>query len=114
MKMVGDFNIVENGQIGKQPDVLKGSGNTALRHFVRFQSDQALAVKQHLTGGRFIYACHQVERGRFACAVRADQSDQLTFVDFDVEVGDSFQSAELFGQFIYFQQRHAVHLPGFD
>ena len=100
--MIGDLDIVQDRQVGKQADVLEGPGDAPLRDLIGFEADQAFAVELHLAGSRFIDAGHQVEGGGLAGAVRADQADQLALVDFHIEVGDRFQAAELFGQLIDF------------
>ena len=102
VEMIGDLDIVQDRQVGEQPDVLEGPGDAPLRDLVGFETDQAFAVELHLARCRFIDAGHQVESGGLAGAVRADQADQLALVDFHIEVGDRFQTAELFGQLIDF------------
>jgi len=102
MEVIGDLDIVQDRQVGEQPNVLEGAGDAPLRDLVGFEPDQAFPVELHLAGRRFIDAGHQVEGGGFAGAVGADQADQLALVDFHVEVGDRFQPAKLFGQLIDF------------
>ena len=115
--MHGHLDIFQGGHVLEQADVLESPGKAHLcdavwlhaadlRHLsIHIQFDAALAG--------LIDAGEQVEQCRLAGAVRADQTDQLMFVDFHADVRDGTQTAEVFRQMLYAKQAHSFSPPFF-
>ena len=56
--------------------------------------------KEHLTVGRLIHAGYAVEGCRLACAVWADQCNDLTLVNFKGQIVNGNDTAELHGYIV--------------
>jgi len=73
---------------------------------VRRRAQQALAVEDDLPAVRAIQTRDQVEHRRLACAVRADQADDLPFLHAERDVIDREDAAEAAADVADVQERH--------
>ncbi|MPM42912.1 hypothetical protein SDC9_89584 [bioreactor metagenome] len=101
-----DQYIIENRQFLEETDVLECTRQAEVRNFIR-----CFPVQEHLfiidlqfdrSCCRDVDARQQVEEGRFASTIRADQTDQFIFFDHKIDIGYCSQTAEIFRQFFYF------------
>ena len=77
--------------------------------FRRRWSAQLLAVgDEDFAGGRPIDAGEDVEHGGFSGAVGADEADKLAGEQFEVEIIDRLEAAELHGHVPHHQQRGGI------
>ena len=93
-----DQDVVDHRQVLKEPDVLEGA-----RHARPVDLDGAHplgvpAVDEDLAAGGLVDLGQQVEDGRLARAVRADEAADLGAADGEVEVVDGGQPAEFDAQ----------------
>ena len=72
MEVIRNLNIIQHRHVTEQTNVLEGSGNPLLSNLIRFQTDNALSVKNDFPFGRFVYAGQQVKGRGFASSVWAD------------------------------------------
>ena len=96
--MQTDLDVVQNGHIRKQTDILEGSGNAQLVDLVYRHSLDVDAVDQHGAAGGLIDAGEQIENGGLARAVGADQAGNFGGADGNVEAVHSRQAAEVDAQ----------------
>ena len=67
--------------------------------------------EEDASGGGSKNRAYEVEQGRFAGAVRADETANLALLDFQAHVVDGGEAAETLGDVVDFQQRaHDNHL----
>ena len=90
------LNIILNRQIGKQTDILEGTGDTHAVYLRGILSRGIDAVEQDGSVCRLIYLCEQVENGGLSCAVRSDKSCDLGSADDEVKVVYRHESPELY------------------
>ena len=96
--MKADLDVIQNGHIRKQADILEGSGNAQLVDLVYRHSLDVDAVDQHGAAGGLIDAGEQIENGGLARAVGADQAGDLGGADGNVEAVHSRQAAKVDAQ----------------
>ena len=109
--------IVQNRHVIEQTDVLEGTGHAGLADQVRALAGDILAVQDDIAFGGGIHTGEHVEYGGLTGAVGADQTVQMTFLDFQVKLCNRLQAAEGNAQVAYFQQCHhctsLALVPGF-
>ena len=86
MRMIGDFHIIEHAEFGKQADILERPRYAALRDLIRFQAEETLAIKINCPCRRLVDPGQQVKCRRLACTIRANQSDELSFIDIYIKI----------------------------
>src|SRR4030042_615844 len=101
-----DQHILESGHVAEETDILEGPPQSQRSGAIGTQAANLLAFQQHLTRRRLVNAGYHVEKGRLACAVRADQACDHAFLDIEVEVAQRCQAAKLLTDSSSFQQRH--------
>src|ERR1019366_6541610 len=89
-----DHHVLERRHLGEEADVLKGTGDARLCHFVYRARLVWLAAELEGARVRRVETGENVEEGRLACAVGADQAVDLAFLDRDADVGERLQAAE--------------------
>ena len=120
-------NIFKYGELGKQAYILEGTRDPLIGDLVR-RVGHDITVHSHVLPGvaffhlavgeifnnrltveidlavrRLIHAGNAVERGGFACAVRANQSDNLSLIYIQIQVVDGHNAAELHGNIFNMQ-----------
>ena len=68
-------------------------------------ADRILPSKGNFPAGRLINAGDEIEHGRFARAVRADEPDEFVAPDLQIQFRHRRQSAEADGGLVELQQR---------
>ena len=81
--MPTDPDVVENREISKQGEVLKGAADAEIGDLMGRSSQDRIAVKQDIARGRGVEAAQAVEQGRLARAVRADEPDDQAAVEIE-------------------------------
>ena len=103
--MPPDHDVFEYGHLGKKADVLEGSGDARLGHFVHGCGGVGLAVELEAPGIRGVEAGDDIEEGGLAGAVGSDQAVDLTALDRDADIGERLQTAEALVGTLHQQQR---------
>jgi hypothetical protein len=85
----GEGNVLEDRLGGQQPEVLEHDPDPApqLRHVATAEARQVAPGHDHPAAGRQLLADEQADEGRLAGARRADQEDEVSGRDGDVDVG---------------------------
>jgi len=94
--MKGNFNIVEDRQFFKEPDILKGSGDAQSGILIGPQAGDISVVKVDATTGGFEDTGKQIKHRGLAGPVRTDQADQFTAADLDAVIRQGGDAAETF------------------
>jgi len=92
--VVGDLDVVEDGELAEQADVLERTRNAARCDLIGSEPDNALVLKENLARRGAVDPREEVERRRLARAVRPDETDQLAVFDVHVKVRDGLEPAE--------------------
>src|SRR5450830_1828360 len=89
--------------MGKHSGNLKRTDHAHAGDLGRFGGRDVLAVEQNLSGSRHQEFGKQVETGRLAGAIGADQGVDMATLDFQIDIADSGESLEFLGQTSCFQ-----------
>jgi hypothetical protein len=81
----GHRDVVQHGHAAERFDDLEGTGDPGVRHPPRFGSGQVLPGDLDPTRGRSQVPGQEVDGGRFAGAVGADDAEQAPRVQADVQ-----------------------------
>ena len=109
--MQPDLDVVLHGQVGKQPDILKGPGDAHAVDLNGAFPGGIDAVQQNSASGWLIHLGQQIEHGGFPRAVRPDEPGDLCAPDGEVEVVHGPQTAEIDAQMAAFQNRGFPNIP---
>jgi len=90
-----DEYVLETRHGRKQADVLERPPHAHLRHSVRRQADDLVAVEQHLAARRGVDARQHVEERRLPRAVGADQTDDTALRHREIDVRAGHEPTEL-------------------
>ena len=104
MRMAGNLDIIEHTELRKQTDILKRTGDAALRDLIRLQSDDALTIKNNRPFRRLVHTREQIERRCLAGTIRPDEPNQLTLLEINIEIRYSLKAAEHLGNMLRFEQ----------
>src|SRR5262249_3000250 len=88
-------DVLERRHLLEQADVLERTTDAALRRRVRRLAADVLTVEDDPAGRRLVDAGDHVEEGRLAGPVRADQTEDRTGGDREVDVVDGDEAPEL-------------------
>ena len=102
----GDADVVEDGELWGQSDVLEGSADAKLIDAVGWPGGDAFAIERDGAGGGGIDAGDEIERGGFASAVGADEGNELAGVERETEASQGGEATELNGEIVDLKQRH--------
>ena len=94
MRVAADQQVLQNGRVLEQLDVLERARNAELGHFVRRQRGQLAPFELDLAGGRRVDAADQVEHRRLARSVRPDQREHLAALHIEADAIDRENAAE--------------------
>ena len=97
--VVAGPHVVEDRQVVEEADVLERSRDARLVDVHHALAGGVLAFKEDLAAGGLVDLGQEVEDGRLAGAVGADQADDLVVVDLQVQVVDGCQAAEIDAEF---------------
>ena len=101
-------DVLEHRHAGDHLHVLEGARHAALRDLARGQAVDALAAQRHLAARGRQHAGDEVEGGRLAGAVRADQAEDLAGAHLEADVVDRHQAAELLAHRLHVEHHLAV------
>src|SRR5262249_12361853 len=96
----GERNIFDKGKLGERPRNLKCAADTAPGDLMRGEAGDFLALEANPSRGRSQRAGDQVKGGALAGTVRADQSEDLAFTNFEGNLVDGQESSETFAKAI--------------
>ncbi len=94
--VAADEDVLQDGHVGEESDVLEGAGDAGLGDEVGLGGQDGALVADLAFGGD-VEAGEAVEEGGLAGAVGADETDDLAAVDGEVDVADGGESAESHG-----------------
>ena len=98
--MRADRDVLQHGHVGHQLDMLEGSGDAELCHFLRRRVVDVAAEHGDGAAGSGEHAGDQVEGGALAGAVGADQGDDLARPHVEGNIVDGDHPAELFSRIV--------------
>ena len=80
-----DEHVLQRRHVVEQPDVLEGPRNPELCHHKALLAVDPAAVEMHLPFTRVEQARHHIEHRGLAGTIRADQCEDLTLVNGELE-----------------------------
>ena len=92
--MPADQQVLQQRGIGEQLDVLEGARDPQPGDHMRRRAGDVLPVKQQLAFGGIIDPADQIEDRGLAGAIRADDREDLTFLDSEAHRIDRADTAE--------------------
>src|SRR3974377_1454300 len=97
--MTSDKQVIDDRHLGKDPQELKGSGQSAPGYLMRLAVGESPAAKPDTAAGvGGVDARHQIEQCALARAVRADDAANLALADCHRDVRQGNEPAEPLGQ----------------
>ena len=105
------LDVVDDGQVLEQADVLEGAGHAHPVDLVGLFAGGGHAVQQDGAPAGLVDVGQQVKDGGLARAVGADQAGDLVAADHQVEVVHRGQAAKVDAQAPDVQHRALVHVP---
>src|SRR5207245_9033130 len=108
----GEHDALERGLRLADRGELERPHQATSGDLVRPEAGDVLAVEDDRAPGRSQDPGQQVETGRLAGAVGADQADDLALVDGEVDAVDGGQATEEPGEITGLEERHEVRPPG--
>ena len=113
--MAADAHVVEHGEAGKKPDVLKRPGHAQSGHALGTRTGHVLRFsvsgEQDPALGRSVDAGHTVEHGGLAGAVWADEAEDAAPGHGKRDVAQGHEAAEALGDPLHLQDR-SIHRSG--
>ena len=94
MAMPAHQQVLQNGRLFEQLDILERARNTEFRHLIRGIGQEVVAVKADLALCRIIKARNQVKDSRLARTVWTDQGKDFTSFDAERHVIDRDKAAK--------------------
>ena len=110
MAVHADQDVFHGGQIGEQTDVLIGPGNPVADDLIREQAHQRVVIQTDIADFRAVKTRDAIKKGGFAGAVGSDDTVDALLFDLDIQVLNSDESAELFGDVCDGDSRHGFLL----
>ena len=96
MQVKGHFDILEDGEVGKEGVELKSSADSQGGHIVRFFPRDVPAIKNDLAGTGGIDSGYQIEDSRFAGPIGADEAHNFTLTDVHIKMVNRSQAPKIF------------------
>jgi hypothetical protein len=103
MNVASQFDIVQDGHVGKEFDILKGSGDTQFRYLMRFATGQLGIFKIDGTCLGMIKAIDAIQQGGLSGAVGAYNRKDLTLLYACAHAVQRFQTPKAEMNIIYSQ-----------
>src|SRR5690606_22600135 len=95
--VAGDADVVGDGELLEEADVLEGAGQASCSDLARAQTADHLACEGDLAGGGAVDPGEDVEGGGLAGAVGTDEAHELTGRDGQLEIREGLEAAEADG-----------------
>ena len=89
-------DILDNAHVFKKPNILKRSRDSPLNDRLRLFPVDPLPFEANFTMIRRVHTGQQVENRRLPRPVRTDQADDLVFMNFQADIFNRADPAELF------------------
>jgi hypothetical protein len=99
-----ELYILQNRQIVKEPNILKGARDALADYFVRRKSMNRLSREIYAAGIRFVDARNQVEDGGLSRPIWPDQADNLVVFDRHVKAVNGLDAPERFRHLLEFKK----------
>src|SRR5437899_2995159 len=112
VQMQTEQDVLEGGHLLEERGELKRPHQPAPGDLMRSQPRDVLAVEDDGAPRRSQEPAQEVEAGRLAGPVGADQADDLALVDGEVDAVDGGQATEEPGEITGLEERHEVRPPG--
>ncbi len=112
--MVADHDIVKDAQLAEDAAVLEDAGQSAGGDAVWGETGDLLSIQDQAAFGGFVKTGDDVEHRGLPGAIGADQPDDMSFFEGQIEIGDSNQTAEAHGEMLdleYFHFAAPFRLP---
>ena len=103
-------HVFEQRELLEEADLLEGAGDAEPRPLVRRQPDQVRLIEEKRARVGLIDAGEEVQQGRLAGAVRADQREDRALRDMDRDVVHRAHAAEALVQLFCFKERRHANL----
>jgi len=105
-----DQNVVDDGLVLEDRQILESASDAEARQRVRRELGEVLPVKKDLAGGWPEHRADEIKERGLAGAVRSDQTADLARFDLEADVLDGGQAAEPLGDPDNVEQRaHESH-----
>ena len=111
VQIAGDNHIAEDGQVGKQADILEGPADAKLGYPMGCAAGDVCTVEDDLAAIRRINAGDVVEDGGLARAVWANQAMDFTRLQRHAEIVDGSNAAEILFHIPHFKD-WCCHISG--
>src|SRR5262245_12344034 len=108
MEMKCNADVVEDAQRGEKAYILECSRNSVRGDDVWAFADNAATVELNPAFSGLVNTGHQIEHGRFASAIWANEPDEFVRGYRQIEIGDSGQPTEADCASAHRQQAHAA------
>src|SRR5690606_23596656 len=102
-QVVGVDDVLEGAEAAQHVCFLECADDPALRHVVRLAGGNVGSIPEHLAPGGLIKAGNEIEAGGLACAIGADEADDLALGNGEVDVLHGMDAAERLAQALYFK-----------
>jgi hypothetical protein len=106
VRMPRQQEVLQQGRMLEQLDVLEGAGDAESGDAVRRHVGDVGAVEGELAAGRLVDAAHQIEDGGLAGAVGTDDGEDLALVDGEAHAVDGLDAAEVDGEPVRDEEAH--------
>ena len=107
--MHANHDVLKNGHIRKELQVLKGPGQPPLSDPVRGEVCNLLSFKKYAASGGGNYPRYDVEKCGFPRAVRSDYSLYEPLLDLQVQFPEGFYTTEILGKTHYVEDNRIAH-----
>ena len=107
-RRLADQHVLDRRQVREDPRELEGPPDALSADAVRTEADEALAAKADVAAVRRQRAGDAVEQRRLPRAVGADQPDDLTSFDLEIDAIERGEAAEVLGHVHDFEQAHGA------
>src|SRR5215831_6697335 len=87
------LQVLEHRQARENSAAFRGLRNSEPNDLKRCQPGNISILESNGSANRARYSADGHQQGRFACAVRTDQCDDLTGVDLEIDASQSFDVA---------------------
>jgi hypothetical protein len=98
--------VLQHGGVLEQLDVLEGAGDAAAGDLVGGHPRDVLVAKGQPSGARVVDAAHEVEDGRLASPVGADDGEDLARLDLEGHAVQGPDAPEVDGEAVGLEERH--------